>query len=814
MTKSVELKLISPTKILFTLRAGEAKKASYTFNPTSKKGQETVAKDSGVDVETVLAWSGAATTEGKTFDIDTPANGFTTYYRPIKAPRGPATSSETPFAFLDTLAGDRETIVEWDDKEALGCLDVDYHSDNFPGREWVETTVATSLVPKPYLWHMSPRGFHAFYPAVSGLSGAEVTALAAMRWRSLDSTAGVEIKRQLRCPGAETLHKFSGYSSINSFVTDFLGVGDSTVDPSGYLDSVGLEIGRRYAHDKCPIEPTAASDNRDPVVVSESGIFCHRCSGLGRQRGRNRAGWVPYATLCGSESAGVLGTLVRRRTHWGHAKHVLDAHLDMTGDVAKLAYSAALKLMHGADGCDGIFAPATESLVRLEGRWATVAEGYTFPKAIEPLLRTLPATGGDPANVCLFSQPTIDLSDWGYPSVQVIRGAKLSTRLLGTSRLVVASPAPWLKEYGSVFYPRYVAPAQRMSKADARATIETVLPGVNWAYVDTLLVARGCNEARVGLPQHLLVSGVSKSGKTSHVQLAAGILGDVVTPIEASTDQDRFRSSIRDASQKGSYLSLDEFVKTSIRLNPRLTPEQVMEPLLTFDSDSISHQLYLGPTALGHLGVCVWTDTKFSEVLHDYTQIARRVHVFKLHEQVSWDDTLAAHGIAKIHYIRTISQEHADACNSILSWVADEYFGSLLTFHQICASMGVSTLENSADFMDLTQRRLDLFKLISEAPPLDSTDAKRWPGKGYKLIVRNGDDAVSEQWALFSDSGKNWADAKRLHEKPFASILGVKGHVDIDTHVHGNRMAIRFRQGPFNQPTKVNEEIVNVPSPV
>lgn len=807
MKKSVELKLTSPTKILFTLRIGETKKASYTFNPTSKKAQESVAKDAGVDVETVLAWAGQATAEGKVFEIDAPAGGFTVYFRPIKAPRGPASSYESPFAFLDTLTADRETIVEWDDTAALGCLDVDYHDGNFPGREWVETSVLASLVPKPYLWHMSPRGFHAFYPAVSGLTGSEVSALAAMRWRSVDATAGVEIKRQLRGPGAETCHKFTGYSQINSFVTDFLGVGESTVDPSGYLESVGLEIGRRYAHDKCPIEPTAASDNRDPVVVSDAGIYCHRCSGLGRQRGRNRAGWVPYATLCGSESAGVLGTLVRRKTHWGHAKHVLDAHLGMTGDVAKLAYSAALKLFHGGE-VEGVFSPVTDSLVRLEGRWATVAEGYTFPKAIEPILKTLPATHGDPAAVCLFSQPTIDLTEWGYPSIQVIRGAKLSTRLLGTSRLVVASPAPWLKEYGSVFFPRYVEPKARMAKSDARKVIETVLPGVNWAYVDVLLAARGCNEARVGLPQHLLVSGVSKSGKTSHVQLAAGILGDVVTPIEASTDQDRFRSSIRDASQKGSYLSLDEFVKTSIRLNPRLTPEQVMEPLLTFDSDSISHQLYVGPTALGHLGVCVWTDTKFAEVLHDYTQIARRVHVVKLHDVVSWDDSLAAHGISKIHFIRTISQEYADACNALLSWHSDEYFGCLLTFHQLCAQMGVQTLENSADFMDLTQRRLELFKLICEAPALDPTDAKRWPGKGYKLIIRNGDDPVSEQWSLFSDSGKNWADAKRLHEKPFAAILGVKGHVDIDTHVHGNRMAIRFRQGPFNQPTKVNEEIV------
>lgn len=804
---TIDLTLTSPKRALFTLRVNGTKRQSYEFTLASRTAQESVAKDAGVPVATLLEWLDRIGRETTTYTLAEPeAGAFSVWYRPIKSPRGDRTTFASASAFLDHISGDRETIVEWDDSGSLGCLDVDYHHGGMPSREWIETTVLTSLLPKPYIWHMTPRGFHAFYPATSTLKGDEIAALAALRWRSLDPNGGVEIKRQLRCPGIETLHRTTAYDQLQSYVTDFLGVGESTVDPSGYLDAEGLEIGQRYDHDRCPIEPTVASDNRKPVVVGEGGIYCHRCAGLGRQLGRHRAGWVPYSHLLGQGGAGVIGTLVRSKTHWGHAQHVLDAYLGITGPVAKLAYAAALKLQHGE--LPPVFNPVTDTLVRLEGRWATVAEGYTFPKDIAPILRTLPATDGDPATVCLFAQPTIDLSTYGYPSVQVIRGCKLSTRALGTSRLVVASPASWLREYGSVFYPRYIPAESRMSEEEARSVVESVLPGVDWTYIETLLVARGCNEARVGLPQHLLVSGFSKTGKTSHVQLAAGILGDVVTPVPATTDTEKFRSAVRDASERGSFLSLDEFVKDSMRLNPRMTPEQVFEPLLNFDPEGLSHKMYLGPTALGRIGVCVWTDTHFPEVLHDYTQIARRVHVYRLTQKLDWDSHLAAHGISEVRLVRCVSPRHAEACNAILSHVADKYFGCLLTFHQLAEQLGITTLENSSDFYDLKAKRRELYDLVCSAPPLGPVDAKRWPGRGWKLIVRGADDPLSEIWSNFADPGKEWAAGKRVHEKPFNEILETSQTVEVDTRSYGNRMVIRFRVGPFNSPTKVNEEIL------
>lgn len=797
--KTVTIEKISEKRYLFVLRDNEVLREKYAFDPSSAKSQQAIAKAADVAKETVLAWID----NPGTFTLSVAAAGFQVYYRPLKSPRGEPTEFSDALGFLTNFTGTRETIVEWADEGSLGCLDVDYHEGTPPSREWLEAAVLTKLLPRPHTWHFTPRGLHAFYPAVAKLKGAEAAALAALKWRSIDPTAGVEIKRQLRCPGDEKLHTYAGYFDLATFAPDMFS--QATTDPETWLESEGLEIGQRYDHDKCPIEPTGATDNRKPVTVGDGGIYCHRCAGLGRSLGRHRPGWVPFSALCGDRGTdNYLGSLVRHKAHWGHAKHVLDAAFNLTGEVAKQGYSAAVKLLHG--DCEGVFNPVTDKLVRLDGRWATVEEGYTFGKDITPILTTLPVAQSSAA-ACLLAQPTIDLADFGYPSVQIIRGCKLSTHVLGSSRLLVASPASWLREYGTAFYPRYVAAGKRMPREEAWATLESVLPKINRKYVETLLVARGCNEAQVGLPQHLFVSGYSKTGKTSHVQLASGILGDQVTPVPASQDLEKFRSAVRDASAAGTFLCFDEYIKDVQRLNPKMSLEQVFEPLLNFDPNSLSHKMYLGPTALGRVGVCVWTEPHFPAVIKDYTQVARRAHVFKLSEILDWDTCLAAQGLSEVRQIRIASPAHAEACNALLSYVADDHFQYPLTFHQLCKKLGVALLDDCEDFLDLTEKRRELFDLVCKAPPLDPEDAKRWPGKGYKAIVRNGDDALSETWSLFSDTGKEWYESKRIREKPFGKILGVDLPIEVDIMHHGNRMAIRFRVGSVRTPEKVNEEI-------
>jgi hypothetical protein len=183
--------------------------------------------------------------------------------------------------------------------------------------------------------------------------------------------------------------------------------------------------------------------------------------------------------------------------------------------------------------------------------------------------------------------------------------------------------------------------------------------------------------------------------------------------------------------------------------------------------------------------------------------------VYKLSRLVYWDTGLAAAGISEVRRIRTISQQHADACNAILSYVADRYFRVPQTFHQLCPQIGVTTLQDSEDFLDMTAKRREFFEAVCEAPELGKSDANRWPGRGYKLILRGGDDRLSELWTAFSDGGRQWDRSKRLKEKPFSSLLGVDSHVELDIlPSHGMRLAVRFRVGPMRNPTHVNQEIL------
>lgn len=829
MKVTAEFQPLPNRKLIFTLRYDDVKQQSYTFDPNNLSKQKQVAKDCGITVQSLLAFcdetlTGVNPTVKSYVLSDTQeSTDFEYYIRDLLAPRQKPTVVSDVREFLTQLRKvPRESIAEWTDKSKLACLDIDYHEGTQPNDEWIDTTVRTSLLPKPYLWHRTPRGVHAFYLPLDKLSADEVCALAALRWKSLDAAAGVEIKSVVRGPGVSPIYDTIGYAELASFVTDWLNQ-DSTVEESrieSYLESTGMEKGQRYAHDRCPIDPGGSTDNRNPVVVGDSGIYCYRCSALGRQVGRNKAGWVSWNHLTGSESSGIIGTLVRRQTHWGHAKHVLDAGLGIDKSVGKLAYRAAIKLYHDAPLLGGIFREETDTLVRMRGKWATVEEGYTFPKDIVPLLQTLPVTQyvsddgkikSDAARVSLLQQPVIDLKDWGYPEVSAIRGVRLSTRLLGSSRLIVSSPAPWLKEYGSVFYPRYVPIHVRMPEEEAWGVLESVFPGLNRTYIETLLVARGCNEAEVGLPQHMLVTGVSKSGKTAQVQIAAGILGDVCTSVPTTPDSDRFRASIRTASAQGSFLSMDEFIKDSVKANSKLSPEQVLDPILNMDPSGLSHELYVGPTPLGKVGVCVWTETSIPEVLRNHTQIARRVHYLRFKKQIAsdWDTSLAANGISYLYLVRTISQQHSDACNAILSYVSDKYFKYVLTFHQYCSEiLNVPTLEKSDEFIDPTEKLLDFFRLVCEAEELGPVDAVRWPGKGYKLITKD-DSQLDDAWAMLANGAgaKDWGESRILLEKDWSKLLKVDDAVSIDLHRHQNRLAIRFRTGGPKSPKQVNQGI-------
>jgi hypothetical protein len=815
-----------------------------TVDLFNAKHQKQIAEECGVDVAVVIKWThdvlGGAVREQKRYALaDEAAPSLhpthTLYVRGLKQKRHEGRSIPThdlPAAFMAHLPGSsHDEILEWEDVNELALLDVDFHTaGRKPSLEWVETTAMTKLSPVPMLWHTSKNGgLHAYYRRSGSFTANEQASLGALIWKTHDPIGTVEVKKVTRGLGSALIHTPAGDPDIQRAAKLWLAQGASEIADSqvqDWLESEGFEVGKRYGHERCPINPTPHEPSHgEPVVVTEAGIHCFRCASQMLGGGR-RPGFILWSSLIGGRDAGFLRLIVEKLTHWGHARWVIQAVTGLEGELAKACYSAALKAIHAGTPQEflipKVFDFNTDKLTRMEGRWATVDEGIGFTKGMVHTLGSTPAgcrvddegkVTIDRAAVENLDTPH-DQTHRGYPAVQVIRGVRLFKAYTDPSRLVVSAPPSWLRPFGATFYPKYVDPDRRMPVAEAKALIEEVVPRVNWKYLYGLILARACNEAHVGLNQHLLVTGVSKAGKTAHVGLAAGLLGDVVTPVTFVQDQDRFRSSVREASERGTFLSFDEFIKLTKQANPRAKDVNVLDPLLNFDEDSLSHKMYFGPIKLGRVGVCIWTETSIPVELQEQTQIARRVHYIKLVQKVyDWDITFAANNIVNPWEIRVISQIHANACNAIVSEIVDEYLDAPRPFQMLAERIGLTTLERSPEFTDSNEKFLDLFRQIALEPDPTPSMQRRFPGRGYKVISRGDPDhPLTEAWTAVADGGGiDWLSARRVLEKDWSGLLGVPDPVHCDIQNNGEQVAVRFRVGDIREPDKVNGEITTVP---
>lgn len=845
----VEVELLPPekgskgTRYGYSLYVDGEKQSDQRIDPKSVKHQQQIAKEAGVEKAVVLGWldSMKTATEPKKFlaSSDAGRDPLRLTVRGIEQTRDQGTvyegaPGESPIALfrrvLDLVGPDR--IVEWPkaDADRLAMLDIDYHDPSLrPSSEWVESLVQTKLKPLGPVWNMTRNGgVHVYFEGTDRLQADELAALAALNYKGLDPTAGVEIKTVTRgLPAGRRLMVNPDTAVMLETALKWLsgGIEDGGVTPEveEWLEEHGLELGRRYPHEQCPIDPSPS--HADPVVVGDDGVFCHKCQSLGASLRGGRPGFVPWSLVVGGGDSPVLRTLVANQSHWGHAKWVLRAALGLTGPIAKAAYSAAIKLAH-ADRETAllsplVFHPDTDYLVRFDGYWGTVEEGHVYPKDIDDLLAVTPAANvvnedgkvvASRSAIALLKQTTLKIAliDRGYPAVQVIRGVRLYRTYADPTRLVVPYPAPWLENAPLSRHPKYVDRKHRMPIAKAQEILEGVLPGIHWTYLKLLILARAANEARYGLPQHLLVTGVSKAGKTSHVKLAAGILGDVASEPLYVADSDKFRSQVRDASLAGSFISFDEFIKNTVRANPRLSPVQAMDPLLNFTPSSLSHKMYVGPVKMGHPGVCVWTETWIPEAIKADQQIARRVHYLSLARKVEWEAGLARNGISEIEKIRTLSDDTAAACNAILSDIMDEHLGSPKTFGELAGELGVPALEHSPEFYDPIPKLRAFYLLVCQAGDPDKGDVRRFDGAGWKVIRRDDDQSdLASIWAHLADgNGVSWLTSRQVMSRDWGSILGVPHEVRCDVRNDGeNRVAVRFRVGTMESPVLLNAQI-------
>jgi hypothetical protein len=720
------------------------------------------------------------------------------------------------------------TIIAWTGRDKLCALDIDFHGipiQKRPDHSRLQS-IMTKVRPTPLAyWLTHGRGYRLIFAAGDGYTADEIAAIAAIAIRHHEKLAECELLTSTRLPPGPFVlaPQLVDLTYIKRWFT-FTEFDPETV--ADWLDKKGLEIGRRYPHSQCPIAPDGGGE-RDPVQVFDNHVRCYVCQGKGRAFGHHLPGVFPFTALAGTPVATHLRLCVTQFTHWEHAKYIVDDSLKFSGDIAKLAYSAALKSVHGtADPRIPAAFLAGRNFVRFESRWSDL-RGQTWTKDVSAELRSLPTCqhineAGElktrEERVCRLSQP-IDLTTEGYPPLEPIWGARIYSEYLelrNPSRVnVVIQNATLSAPQVASSRPRYIAAHKRpFDEARAWEVLEAVVPGINRNAVKCYIAARGVSEADIGTPPMVFCSGPSKSAKSMTVVVAAAICGDNAQSITGSVlNEERTRQGILEAKDKGTFAVFNEAMKRAKR--GKISPIEIMNFVLNLTADSVSHKLYVGPVALGRMPVCVFTDTHLPEELYRDTQIARRIVHIHMPGKVDWESRFRESGAGQPHQLRLASPEIADACNVILSAVIDEFFRVPQTFHEIAAALGFRTLTESQTADDSRGQLVEFFKAVCDAPAVESaSDRRRWKGRGWKVIDHGQNDLpIVRAWYEVSDekTDGDFTKSRRCGEVDWAELLGAGEPLEMEISAHsGTKIAVRFvNVNRTRKSYRVNEEIAD-----
>jgi len=820
----------SKKKFIAEVKVNDELVFSQRFDRYNARDQNKVAGVFAWDKQKLLVAIGkleASEAEEITFDVEEQSPpAFTIRLRPVTAVAGTSTtypSLETALAAVPPP----DSLLEWDGREQLACLDVDYHAYTPPSGDWLADMLYAAVEPKPSIWHLSHGGgLHCFYEASGGFTADELAAVAALAWLRLDGRATCDIVTQARHPASRRTK--NGVTQVGGPVNRMTPTTDvatlasavsaavSPEDVSEWLDGRGWKPGQTLEHDFCPIDPCASHGL--PVFIGDAGVYCHKCAATGRSHGSRRPGFVPWATLVPGGVDPVIVAMAKKRCHWQHASAVMAARLRVGQETARLCYSALLKLLHSPDDprLPGVFTSGVD-LIRLDDRWTTADASKSWQANIAPTLAKLPATQfidgagnvrSDTATVNRLQQPH-DLTDCGYPALSVVRGVRVYGQHLtytDEERTTVVCPSSVVRAAGHKYAPRYVDKKRRLTPEEYQPIFHAAFPGLNWEYLKLLIAAKGAVEDRVGMPPMLLVDGPAGSAKSATVLLAAAVTGDVATEVVFSTDTVRFRQSIMSAVEAGTFMAVNEILKDGRRF--RLTATQTLDPILNLTEGSTSHVLYVGPVALGRMPVIVLTDINVPDEVRADVQLARRLTHVHQSSRVDWETTLLDTEIRDIRRFRVHSEVNARACDALLSDVIDTFFGVPMTFSKIAGELGFTTLEKSTDFESPEERLLEFFRLVCDAPPVSGSYAKRYASPGWKMISRGHETPLAEAWDELHD-GDTYTDSRKCRERDWSALLGTSKRVVFDVAaVKDATVMVRFRVGDRTKPDAVNEGVL------
>lgn len=778
----------SPRKgrVLVQARRDEKLLFMETVSPGDTKQCRPVAMSLGMAVEALQEKLMA--TEGS-FDIEESAGvGLVTYgLRKIDEPRENGTYYPTIDEALANSIPDG--VIEWEGKDQCCVLDVDYHHVSEPPPSSFLMGLVQKVQPSPlYFWLSKGGGLHFIYCSIDGIPANELAAAAAISWVSLEPGSTVDLLNSTRCPPGQYFRTKA--STDLSAVAKYLG---SEVSPDvieQYLTDHGLTMGQAFAHSACPCRPSHDSHGT-PVFVSEHGLICKSCEAGGFCLGSRRPGFFPYTALCGAGPSNLVRSMARSFCHWEHAKIVLEDKLHLTGETARLAWKAMLRLVHGNDPRVDRAMVAGRNVIRLDRRWTTKDALATYTKDIGPILAALPACQTKDGaiigeQVARFNQQ-IDLDEEGYPSITPIPGVRMySHRLsLPDERVTMVVPNWSLRSPAMANRrPRYVESGKRI--ADAWGILEEPFPGIDRNYLTLLIAAKGIVEAQLGMAPNILVSGPASAGKTSTAHIAAAITGDKCTDVVWQADSQRFRQAYAQGAEVGSYVSVNEILKDAERANSNAL--QAMDVFLNLTPESLTHKLYTGAVPLGRNPATIVTDIDVPQCIRDDTQISRRFLYVPLSKKIDWVGSLVTSGVHRFERLRLGEDRFVEAANAILSEIIDRWFDLPRTLVDIAKDLGYTTLDLATGFDDPIETLKDFYRAWKTTSP--STE-NRWAG-GWRTLRREDSTQLAELWNILSDGGKNWFNSRRVKEQDWQKLLGTERAIRPELRKHGQTLGINF----------------------
>jgi hypothetical protein len=484
--------------------------------------------------------------------------------------------------------------------------------------------------------------------------------------------------------------------------------------------------GSNYGHERCPVDASTPSHG-EPVFIGKDGIFCHKCAASGNSLGCRRAGFFSWTALVGGGVSSLLRTAVSHFCHWQHAQFIMAEDVGLTDAVARKSYAALLKAAHGPrDPRVRDAMRRGNGLVRMNSYWAPANLSRPHKSAgLVDRLRVLPAlfdqiaTDGAKPSLMLSEerlgifQGIDDLSAYGYPRIVPVRGMKVHGHFQAYSDLnavhAVVLPEHLQREERRAFRPRYLPPTKRMSKEQANAIVEKSFPGINHAYLQLLIAARGFAEAGIGQPPRIAVDGPSGAGKDTIVKIAAMMLGDNHWNVAWTPDAKELVMSLWQAATNAGLATMSEIIKNIH--TKKVDVLLAFSPLLTFEIGMSARVLHEGYVSIRQVPVMVVTDTSYPPEVRNDQQIGRRfVHV-RLERAVDWERTAG-----DLQHWRVQSEENSTAANSIISHVIDEFFAGdePMVFNDVARKLGFRML-NEIDDAGLDPRD-DLLRLLPRQP--------------------------------------------------------------------------------------------------